>query len=99
MQEEKRIDIMVDYVKTLFFTHIPYRHMRKDNRDPKWMTRGLKPKTGFKRRLDKRIKNDESHLTTRYNELNRAVKRNTRVVKRSYESKVARDANSNPKGF
>ena len=79
--------------------YIPYRPLRKENRDPKWMTQGLKHEIGLKRRLYKRIKNGENQLRTRYNELVRAVKRNTRIAKRNYEIKVAREAKSNPKGF
>ncbi len=56
--------------------------MRKENSDPKWMTRGLKHEIGLKRRLYKRIKNGEIHLRARYNDLVRAVKRNTRVAKK-----------------
>ena len=63
------------------------------------MTQGLKHEIGLKRRLYKRIKNGENHLRTRYNELVRAVKRNTRIAKRNYEIRVAREAKSNPKGF
>ncbi len=79
--------------------HIPYRPIRKDNSDPKWMTRGLKHEIGLKRSLFKRIKNGETHLRTQYNELVRTVKRNTRMAKRNYKIKVARDAKSNPKEF
>ncbi len=63
------------------------------------MTRGLKYEIGLKRRLYKRIKNGEIHLRARYNDLVRAVKRNTRVAKINYEIKVAREAKSYPKGF
>ena len=79
--------------------HIPYRSLRKDNSDPKWMTRGLKHEIGLKRRLYKIIKNGDTHLRAQYNELVRAVKRNTRVAKRNYEIKIAREAKSNPKDF
>ncbi len=57
--------------------HIPYRSLSKDNSDPKWMTRGLRHEIGLKRKLYKRIKNGENHLRARYNDLVRAVKRNT----------------------
>ena len=63
--------------------HIPYRSLRKDNSEPKWMTRRLKHEIGLKRRLYKRIKNGDTHLRAQYNELVRAVKRNTRVAKRN----------------
>ncbi len=63
------------------------------------MTRGLKHEIGLKIRLYKRIKNGETHLRTQYDELVRTVKRNTRMAKRNYEIKIARDAKSNPKGF
>ncbi len=39
------------------------------------------------------------HLGTWYNKLVRAVKRNTRMAKRNYVMKVAREAKRNPKGF
>ncbi len=63
------------------------------------MTRGLRHEIGLKRRLYKRIKNGENHLRARYKDLVKAVKRNTRVAKRNYEIKVAREAKSNSKGF
>ncbi len=63
------------------------------------MTRGLKHEIGLKRRLYKRIKTGETHLRAQYNELVRTVKRNTRVAKRNYEIKVAREAKRNPQGF
>ncbi len=79
--------------------HIPYRPLRKENRDPKWMTHGLQHEIEQKRRLYKRIKNGENHLRTRYNEFVRTVKRNTRIAKLNYEIRVAREAKSSPKGF
>ena len=53
------------------------------------MTQGLKHGIGLKRRLCKRIRNGENHLRTRYNELVRALKRNTRIAKQNYEIRVA----------
>ena len=41
---------------------IPYRPLRKENRDPKWMRQWLKHEIGLKRRLNKRIKNGEITL-------------------------------------
>ncbi len=79
--------------------HIPYRPIRKDNSDPKSISRGLKHEIGLKRRLYKRIKNGEIHLRTQYNELVRTVKRNTRMAKRNYDIKVAMDAKRNLKEF
>ncbi len=79
--------------------HIPYRPLRKEKRDPKWMTHGIKHEIGQKRTLYRRIKNGENHLRTRYNELVRTVKRNTQVAKRNYEIRMAREAKNNPKEF
>ncbi len=47
--------------------HSPCRPLRKENRDPKWMTHGLKHEIGPKRRLYKRIENGENHPRKRYN--------------------------------
>ncbi len=53
----------------------------------------------MKRRLCKRIKNGETLFRTQYNELFRAVNRNTRMAKINYKIKVARDDKTNLKFF
>ncbi|XP_076034815.1 uncharacterized protein LOC143021293 [Oratosquilla oratoria] len=80
-------------------TFIHLKSIRKNSNTPKWMTDRLKHEIGIKRGLYVKIKNGESHLRSRYNEMAKLVKRNTRSAKRNYEIKVASQAKSNPKGF
>lgn len=63
------------------------------------MTDRLKTEIGRKRGLYVRIKRGETHLRDSYNDLARAVKKNTRMAKRNYEIRIAREAKTNPKGF
>ena len=53
----------------------------------------------MKRGLYIRIQRGEAHLRSRYNELARTVKKNTRTARRNYEVKIARESKNNPKGF
>ncbi len=62
------------------------------------MTRRLRHEIGLKKGIYRKIKNGETNLRDRYVQLSRSVK-NTRLVKRNYEIKVANQAKNDPKGF
>ena len=92
-------DYMIRKIQEGQQQYIPYRQVRSKGNNPRWMTDRLKKEIGIKRGLYVRIKKGETHLETRYREMARIVKKNTRRAKRNYEIKVAREAGSNPKGF
>ncbi len=53
----------------------------------------------MKRGIYRKIKNGVTHFWSRYVELARSVKKNTRLAKIYYEIKIANEAKSDPKGF
>ena len=79
--------------------NIPYRAIRTDRNDPKWMNARLKHCIGLKRGIYKKVKAGDDSLRPRYNELARTVRKLTKNAKNTYELKVASQAKTDPKGF
>ncbi|KAK8738331.1 hypothetical protein OTU49_017424, partial [Cherax quadricarinatus] len=80
-------------------TFIPYKEIRSNRNDPKWMNNRLKYLLGHKKGIYRRIKRGEGHLMNQYIDIKRDIKRGIRKAKRDYEIKVARDSKTNPKSF
>nr|XP_053644522.1 uncharacterized protein LOC128697033 isoform X1 [Cherax quadricarinatus] len=80
-------------------TFIPYKEIRSNRNDPKWMNNRLKYLLGHKKGIYRRIKRGEGHLMNQYIDIKRDIKKGIRKAKRDYEIKVARDSKTNPKSF
>ena len=78
---------------------IPYKTFRCRKNDPKWMTDRLKHYIGLKRGVYKRWKEGDEQLSERYRQISREVRKMTRVAKKDYEIRIAKEAKTNPKGF
>ena len=89
----------VDRLHTGQLANIPYRAIRSQKTDPKWMTVRLKHYIGMKRGIYKRLKAGEEVLRPQYIELVRTVRKLTRKAKNNYEIKIASQVKTNPKGF
>ena len=63
------------------------------------MTNRLKHCIGLKRGIYKRWKEGDDQLSDRYKQISREVRKMTRVAKRDYEIRIAKEAKTNPKGF
>ena len=63
------------------------------------MNSSIRREIGLKRGLYRRIKRGEVQVVGQYNELARKVKKDIRTAKRSYEVRIARDAQKDPKGL
>ena len=100
---EQEVEGMYDcFVENLYAgqrANIPYRAIRTDRNDPKWMNARLKHCIGLKRGIYKKVKAGEEGLRQQYNELARTVRKLTRNAKYAYERKVASQVKTDPKGF
>ena len=100
---EDQINILYNYfvnkIQAGQLANIPYRAIRSDNNDPKWMTARLKQYIGLKRGIYKKVKAGDESLRPRYIELARTVRKLTKKAKDAYELKVANQAKTDAKGF
>ena len=79
--------------------NIPYKKLRSDNNDPKWINNYLKNIIGQRKAIGRRINRGEIHLRDYYRVLASRVKTEIRKAKRNNEVRIAREAKTNPKGF
>ena len=79
--------------------YIPKKTVRSNKNEPKWMNNSIRRDIGLKRGLYKKIKEGDTQLGGRYNDLARKVKKDIRNAKRNYEVRIARNAQKDPKGF
>ena len=79
--------------------YIPKKRVRSNKNEPKWMNNSIRRDIGLKRGLYKKIKEGDTQLGGRYNDLARKVKKDIRNAKRNYEVRIAKNAQKDPKGF